>query len=191
MQMREVGGQVRYVAYVGNLARLAVELVNGDDPSDLRREFFAQHRIAEPDAETLAELLPVLRDAVAAVADAGPIAPVNLLLEKFPPATYVSTHDQSGGPHLHFARDGESSASWLGRSCAAALAHVICGDPDVTVGRCQADGCVRFYVDDSRNRSRRFCANTCASRTTVAAYRARRKSTALRRPASQGQSGSS
>jgi hypothetical protein len=28
---------------------------------------------------------------------------------------------------------------------------------------------------DSRNRSRRFCSNACASRTTVAAYRARRK----------------
>ncbi|WP_436850251.1 CGNR zinc finger domain-containing protein, partial [Streptomyces monashensis] len=29
--------------------------------------------------------------------------------------------------------------------------------------------------DDSRNRTRRFCSNACASRTTVAAYRARRK----------------
>jgi len=52
---------------------------------------------------------------------------------------------------------------------------VICGDPNVTVGRCQAARCQRFYVDDSGNRSRRFCANACASRTNVAAYRARRK----------------
>lgn len=175
---------MRHVAYIGNLARLAVELVNGDDPSDLRREFFAEHRIAEPDADTLAELLPALRDAVSAVGDAGPIASINLLLEKFPPAIYVSTHDRSGEPHLHFAHDGESPVSWLGRSCAAALAHVICGDPDVTIGRCQADGCARFYVDDSRNRSRRFCSNTCASRTTVAAYRARRKPRPKERPGS-------
>jgi predicted RNA-binding Zn ribbon-like protein len=83
--------------------------------------------------------------------------------------------DGGGAPHLPFARDGEGPTAWLARSCAAALAHVICGDPDVTVGRCQADGCVRFHVDGSRNRSRRFCSNTCASRTTVAAYRARHK----------------
>jgi predicted RNA-binding Zn ribbon-like protein len=168
---------VRYVAYIGNLARLAVDLVNDDDPSDLRRAFFAQHRIAEPDTNTLAKLIPSLRDAVAAVADKGPIASINLLLERFPPEIIVSEHDGKDGPHLHFARDGESTVSWLGRGCAAALAHLICGDPDVTVGRCQADNCARFYVDDSRNRSRRFCSNTCASRTTVAAYRARRKTT--------------
>ncbi|MEU0936254.1 CGNR zinc finger domain-containing protein [Embleya sp. NPDC005971] len=28
-------------------------------------------------------------------------------------------------------------------------------------------------MDQSRNRTRRFCANACASRTTVAAHRAR------------------
>lgn len=168
---------MRYVAYIGNLARMVVELVNGEEPSELRREFFRQHHVAEPGADELAALLPSLREAVAAVADGGPIAPVNLLLEHFPPAMYVSEHDGEGQQHLHFAGDGEEPVAWLGRSCAAALAHVICGDPDVTVGRCQADGCVRFYVDDSRNRSRRFCTNTCASRTTVAAYRARRKAT--------------
>jgi predicted RNA-binding Zn ribbon-like protein len=83
----------------------------------------------------------------------------------------------SGGSehHLHFARNGEDAIPWLCRCCAAALAQVICGDPGVTVGRCLAAGCQRFYVDDSRNRSRRFCSNACASRTTVAAYRARRK----------------
>ncbi|MEV0663695.1 CGNR zinc finger domain-containing protein [Actinomadura luteofluorescens] len=176
---------MRYVAYIGNLTRLTVELVNGDDPSDLRREFLDQHSIDEPPAATLAELLPALREAVAAVADSGPIEPINLLLEKYPPVIHVSTHDQGGEPHMHFARDGESPASWLGRSCAAALAHVICGDPDVTVGRCQADGCARFYVDDSRNRSRRFCSKTCASRTTVAAHRARRR-TRLRDADSSG-----
>jgi hypothetical protein len=176
---------VRYVAYIGNLTRIAVELVNGEEPSELRREFFRQHHIADPGTETLGGLLPALREAVSAVADGGPIAPVNLLLQHFPPAMCVSGHDGEGQPHLHFARDAEEPASWLGRSCAAALAHVICGDPEVAVGRCQAAGCARFYVDDSRNRSRRFCSSTCASRSTVAAYRARRKATASQRwPAS-------
>ncbi|WP_407647073.1 CGNR zinc finger domain-containing protein [Actinacidiphila soli] len=45
----------------------------------------------------------------------------------------------------------------------------------MTIGRCWAAGCPRFSVDQSRNRSRRFCGNTCASRTTVAAHRARQR----------------
>ncbi|MEU9450324.1 CGNR zinc finger domain-containing protein [Streptomyces sp. NPDC048277] len=45
----------------------------------------------------------------------------------------------------------------------------------MTIGRCHAATCERFYVDDSRNRTRRFCSNACAGRTTVAAHRARRK----------------
>jgi len=166
---------VRYVDYIGNLTRVAVEIVNGDDPSELRREMFRQHRIAEPDAERLSAFLPGLRDAVEAASHSGPIGAVNALLEQHPPVIRVDDHDGEGSQHLHFAPNGEDAVSWLGRSCSAALAHVVCGDPAVTIGRCSAVDCERFYVDDSRNRTRRFCSNACASRTTVAAYRARRK----------------
>ncbi|MFF4259619.1 CGNR zinc finger domain-containing protein [Streptomyces sp. NPDC001663] len=166
---------MNYGDYIGNLVKLAVESANGDEPSELRREMFRQHRIAEPDAERLATLLPGLRDAVQAAAQGGPIDPINALLEQHPPLIRVDDHDGEGTPHLHFAPNGEDAVTWLGRSCGAALAHVVCGDPAVTIGRCHAAACGRFYVDDSRNRTRRFCSNTCASRTTVAAYRSRRK----------------
>ncbi len=166
---------MHYVNYIGNLTEVAVELANSGESTGLRREFFRQHSVAEPDPGELSRLRPALRDAVAAVADGGPAQPVDDLLRRFPPDMHISDHDGEGTPHLHFARDGEDPVTWLGRSCAAALAHVICGDPDVTVGRCHAGGCPRFYVDQSRNRSRRFCSATCASRTTVAAYRARQK----------------
>ena len=43
------------------------------------------------------------------------------------------------------------------------------------LGVCSAEGCDDVYVDTSRNASRRYCSNTCASRSTVAAYRARQK----------------
>lgn len=43
----------------------------------------------------------------------------------------------------------------------------------MTLGRCAAAGCENYFVDQSRNRTRRFYSNACASRTTVAAYRAR------------------
>ena len=47
---------------------------------------------------------------------------------------------------------------------------------DRRIGICSAEGCANVYVDTSRNASRRYCSNTCASRSTVAAYRARQKS---------------
>ena len=166
---------MRYVDYIGNLTRFAVELVNGDELSELSLEMYGQHDVRIPAGDELGGLLSALRAAVETVADHGPPDAVNALLERFPPRIRVSDHDGEGGPHLHFAPNGEAPTTWTGRSCAAALAHVICGDPDVTVGRCRAESCTRFYVDQSRNRSRRFCSNACASRTTVAAHRARRR----------------
>ena len=159
---------MRYVNYVGNVVRLAVELVNGDAVSE--PEMFTQHHITSP--HDVSALLELLRPAVAAVADGAPISAVNALLQRYPPVLRVSDHDD-GGPHMHFAPDGEEPLPWIARTCGAALAHVISGDPEVSVGRCHADGCARFFIDRSRNRSRRFCSGTCASRTTVAAHRAR------------------
>ena len=40
---------------------------------------------------------------------------------------------------------------------------------------CAAAGCGRWFADTSRNRSRRYCSGACASRTTVAAFRARQR----------------
>lgn len=168
---------MRYEDYIGNLARLAVELVNSGSADGLtgtNAEMLAEHGIASPPAGELAPLLALLRPAVAAVADGTDPDPVNRLLRRYPPRLHVSDHD--GLPHLHHADNGEPAIPWLGRSCAAGLAHVLCGVPEVTIGRCRAGGCPRFFVDQSRNHSRRFCGNTCASRTTVAAYRERRRS---------------
>jgi hypothetical protein len=85
-----------------------------------------------------------------------------------------------GGGQVRDRRPGpggvaEAPEEALGGDLGARLAHVVCGDPAVMVRRCQAAACSRFYVDESRNRSRRFCSNACASRTTVAAHRARLK----------------
>jgi predicted RNA-binding Zn ribbon-like protein len=164
---------MRYEDYIANLALLAVELVNDAAPAD---ELLREHGIATPTAGELVPLLKLLRPAMVAVADSGDPGPVNRLLRRYPPRLQISWHD--GRRHLHHAEDGEPPVTWLGRSCAAALAHVACGVPEVTIGRCRAAGCPRFFVDQSRNRSRRFCGNACASRTTVAAYRSRRAGSA-------------
>jgi predicted RNA-binding Zn ribbon-like protein len=162
---------VRYEDYMGNVARLAVELVNTGEVQS--KDMLTEHSIDEPDRAELEQLLPSLRAAVAAICDRSALEPVNRLLSRYPPHLEVTDHDGPGTAHLHYAPDGDAAVRWLGRTCAAALAHIACDTPEVTLGRCQAAGCGRFYVDQSRNRSRRFCGNACASRTTVAAHRAR------------------
>ncbi|MEV0091650.1 CGNR zinc finger domain-containing protein [Streptomyces sp. NPDC050738] len=163
---------------MGNVARVAVEVANAGSEAELTthtRQMMNEHQVTLTAWAELAPLLAPLRAAVAAVADGGDVTAVNQLLTRFPPRLHLSAHDGPGTAHLHYAPDGEPPARWLGRTCAAALAHVASGAPEVTVGRCRATGCARFFVDQSRNRSRRFCSNTCASRTTVAAHRARNR----------------
>jgi predicted RNA-binding Zn ribbon-like protein len=168
--------EAAYRQAMGNIARLAVTVANTGRTSDITgvdAELFAEHGVTPPPDAHLEVFLPALREAIGAVADEGDLEAVNTLLDRYPPRLRISAHD--GYAHLHHAENGEPGLDWLGRCCAAALAHVACGIPDVTIGRCRADGCANFFVDQSRNRSRRFCSNTCASRTTVAAYRERRR----------------
>lgn len=40
---------------------------------------------------------------------------------------------------------------------------------------CHAESCGDVLVDLSKNRSRRYCSNSCANRVNVAAFRARRR----------------
>src|SRR2546423_2839075 len=116
-----VGGQMRYEDYIGNLARLAVELVNSasaDGLTGIDAALLDEHGITRPADEELAPLLGLLHPAMAAVAEAGDPEPVNRLLRRYPPRLHISDHD--GLPHLHHAENGESPIPSLGRSCAAA-----------------------------------------------------------------------
>ncbi|MEV4536602.1 CGNR zinc finger domain-containing protein [Asanoa sp. NPDC049518] len=167
---------MNYVDYLGNVTRLAVELVNAGHADELSvdsQELLEQHVVRRPTAADLKPLLPHMSEALQRIVDGTPLGAVNALLERYPPDLHLSDHDGAGHPHIHFARNGLAPRRWIGQTVAAALAHVASGDPGLTLGRCAAEGCTHFFVDQSRNRTRRFCGNTCASRTTVAAYRTR------------------
>jgi predicted RNA-binding Zn ribbon-like protein len=171
-----VGGQVPYTDYLGNVTRFAVELVNAGHAerlSDAAQQMLDQHDVPRPAADDLRPLLRLVRAALQQIHDGTPADAVAVLLRRYPPQMHLSNHDGAGAPHLHFAANGLEPVRWIGQTVAAALAHVATGDPGLTLGRCAADDCPHFFVDQSRNRTRRFCGNTCASRTTVAAYRAR------------------
>ena len=88
----------------------------------------------------------------------------------------LTRHD--GVPHLHYARDGAPLARWLSTMAVSGLVLYACRYGRARLRRCAARGCGRWLADTSRNQSRRYCGHACASRTTVAAYRARRQATA-------------
>jgi predicted RNA-binding Zn ribbon-like protein len=167
---------VEYGDYIGNVTRLAVELANTgtlDEHGELVAAFFAEHEITPPPDGALGDLPDLVRTALAQLVDGTAPDAVHRLLRDYPPDMHLSDHDDLGGWHIHFSRNGTPAKRWLGQLIAAKLALVAAGDPAVTLGRCAAAGCGNYFVDQSRNRTRRFCSNACASRTTVAAYRAR------------------
>jgi hypothetical protein len=167
---------VGYVDYIGNVTSFAVELVNTGNVEHVSpdaRQMLTEHEVTLPTSEDLQPLLELVRQALGQIVDGGTPDAVNTLLELYPPDLHLSGHDGAGIAHIHFARNGLEPVQWIGQTVAATLAYVATRDPGLTVGRCAAQGCPHFFVDQSRNRTRRFCGNTCASRTTVAAYRAR------------------
>jgi predicted RNA-binding Zn ribbon-like protein len=165
---------VQYGDYIGNVTRLAVELANTgtlNQDGELVAAFFDEHEITPPPDGEYGDLPDVVRTALAQSVDGARPDAVHRLLRDYPPDMHLSDHD--GSLHIHFSRNGTPAKRWVGQLIAAKLALVAAGDPAVTLGRCAAAGCDNYFVDQSRNRTRRFCSNACASRTTVAAHRAR------------------
>jgi len=95
------------------------------------------------------------------------------LLEAQPCQPRLTRHD--GTPHLHYAPDDAPLAQWLPPLATSGLVLYVCRYGRSRLRRCAAPGCGRWLVDTSRNQSRRYCEHACASRTTVAAHRARLK----------------
>jgi hypothetical protein len=163
-----------YADYLANATRLAVDVANSGnagEPGSVSHQMLTDHQVSRTTAAELEPLHRLLRQALGQIVTGSQAEAVGTLLRRYPPEMHLTEHD--GLLHIHFARDGLPPRRWIGQTTAAALAHVATGDPGVTLGRCAASGCGRFFVDQSRNRSRRFCSGSCASRTSVAAFRAR------------------
>ncbi|HEX2074851.1 MAG TPA: CGNR zinc finger domain-containing protein [Geodermatophilus sp.] len=174
-----------YDTYGSSAVELAIDLANADragDPDWAARFLRSHHDWFS--ADTSLELSPAeaveaarTADLVRAVAVAGSQAEVierlNALLALARPRPYATDHD--GELHLHYARPEAPVLEQLTTTVAMGLSQVVAQHGWQRLGVCSAEGCDNVYVDTSRNASRRYCSNTCASRSTVAAYRARRK----------------
>jgi predicted RNA-binding Zn ribbon-like protein len=75
--------------------------------------------------------------------------------------------------HLHVDAPEASWGDWLAASGAMALALLIAEHGTGVLGGCQAPGCGHVLLRTGPGPARRFCDSACASRTRVAAYRAK------------------
>ncbi len=106
-------------------------------------------------------------------ADAGRAAAVlNDLLGSAATRPYLTNHDGTDW-HLHVSAPEADWTTWLSARTALALALVIADGGYARLRVCAAPDCAVVLLDASRNHTRRFCTPTCATRTRVAAHRAR------------------
>jgi hypothetical protein len=175
---------MNYDTYGSTAVELAIDLANTDhaDPVwvraflDSHTEWFTDGTdlfLSDTDLGRVAETSTLVREVALAESEPEVMARLNALLALASPKPYATTHD--GELHLHYARPDASALDQLTTTVAMGLSQVVVQHGWQRLGVCSAEGCGNVYVDTSRNASRRYCSNTCASRSTVAAYRARQR----------------
>lgn len=177
---------MEYDTYSAEALQLAVDLANTDvdnraDVEEYVRvnaEWFSCRdlRLSDADVVEIATLSREIRGVVEATTDDEVVTKLNALLDCCSPVPRATNHD--GVLHMHYSPDTAELVDQLGATVAMGMAHVICRYGRDRLGICAAEDCADVFVDTSRNNSRRYCSDTCASRTTVSAYRARQKAQA-------------
>ena len=133
---------------------------------------FAQ-RLSTDDLPALAGLADDLAPLFAAEDLEHAVSLLNERLARTAVAPRVSMHD-GRDPHLHVEPEGADPVLRLRANCLMGVAAVLCDGGRVRLGTCAAAECEQVWLDTSRNARRRFCSDRCATRTHVAAHRARR-----------------
>lgn len=142
--------------------------------------FLRDHRIdpagLDDGAEQAVRQLADRLNRVFAVDDpAAAVAVINDVLVAAGALPQISGHDDEDW-HLHYHPADAHPVDRLAVTAAMGLATVLCTAGSRRLGRCNGHRCSDVYVDTSRNNRRRFCSDSCANRTHVAAHRARQRS---------------
>jgi predicted RNA-binding Zn ribbon-like protein len=125
------------------------------------------------ESSQLARLAASLHDIILLLAErdvASAVPLINALLSEFPSTPHVSTTPPWS---LHYHDHSLPGASAWQIGCAAALGSFISSGAWQYLGRCEAERCDRVFIDDTRNRSRRFCSTRCQNREKVRSFRLR------------------
>jgi predicted RNA-binding Zn ribbon-like protein len=142
----------------------------------LRDDGWLAERARPADLAPLCDLRTELR-AVFDAAGAGRSAEVaerlNRLLDRHRPRPRISGHDDSDW-HLHVGGDHGPMAEEMAAMAVMGLTMVFLDHGAGRFGACADPRCSGVFIDTSRNRSRRYCSDRCATRANVAAHRARR-----------------
>lgn len=129
------------------------------------------------DERVLAEVRRVrqrIREVFFAETEEDTVRLINALLADHGAIPHLTNHD--GRPwHLHFAAPDAPVADRVASAAALGLAQAIHDSGRARLGVCSASPCGDVFIDTSRNRSRRYCHESCASRANVAAFRARQR----------------
>ncbi|HIW63493.1 MAG TPA: CGNR zinc finger domain-containing protein [Candidatus Stackebrandtia excrementipullorum] len=167
-------------------AQTAADLANAElsDLEDLQaffgdRLWWAQ-RVTERDLSAFRRVKRRFREVFVKGADGDDHAAVdvlNTLLEQFPVQPRISGH-RGGDWHMHVTGRGSSVASEFIAGAAWGLSAWLCRYKGARFGVCADSRCGNVYLDTSSNRCRRFCSERCATRSHVAAHRARKKEAA-------------
>jgi predicted RNA-binding Zn ribbon-like protein len=130
--------------------------------------------VSEDDLTAVRGVRDRLREVFLAESEEETAALINDLLADYRVAPQLTNHDGRKW-HLHFSEDGAPVADRLASSSAIGLSMAMHESGRARFGICSADDCLDVFIDTSRNRSRRYCEDSCSTRTNVAAYRARQR----------------
>lgn len=175
------GCRVDFDAY----ARIAVEFVNSplnnldDLKALLAREDKPRMRgeVTERELATFRRAQKRLRDVFEHSSrgrDVAAVAELNALMEQFPVQPRISSHDTSGW-HMHVTSRGSSVSAEYLAGAVWGLSVWLCQYGSTRFGVCADERCGNVYLDTSSNCCRRFCSERCATRSHVAAHRARKR----------------
>ena len=167
-------------------ARTAVDLVNAQvETLDDLRAFFGPEswqalEASDRDVATLRRGARRLREVFehgSAGRDAEAVTALNSLLEAHPVQPRISGHETDEW-HMHVTGRASSVAAEHMAGAVWGLAVWLCEYGSNRFGVCADERCGNVYLDTSSNCCRRFCSERCATRSHVAAHRARKRALA-------------
>jgi predicted RNA-binding Zn ribbon-like protein len=126
------------------------------------------------DVEGFRALRGRLRAAFEADSESDAVAALNRILAEHPTVSELAQVD-GGWRFQHRASRPKDVAAALAPECSIALLAAIRDRGWSRLGTCSAAPCTCVYVDQSRNRSRRYCSDACNDRVSQAAHRRRQQ----------------
>lgn len=110
--------------------------------------------------------------------DGDAVEALNNLLEAHPIQPRISGHDANDW-HMHVTSRGSSVGAEHMAGAVWGLAVWLCESGSDRFGVCADERCGNVYLDTSSNCCRRFCSERCATRSHVAAHRARKRAVTM------------